>query len=50
LAENTKRAYAADLAHFEAWGGSIPASDVTVASYLAEHADLLSVAKHPCLS
>ncbi|MER9403664.1 tyrosine-type recombinase/integrase [Mesorhizobium caraganae] len=44
LAENTRRAYAADLAHFEAWGGSIPASDATVASYLAEHADLLSVA------
>ncbi|PBB34336.1 site-specific integrase [Mesorhizobium sp. WSM3882] len=44
LAENTKRAYAADLAHFEEWGGRIPATDATVASYLAEHAELLSVA------
>ncbi|RWA80461.1 site-specific integrase [Mesorhizobium sp.] len=44
LAENTKRAYAVDLAHFEAWGGSIPASDVIVASYLADQAELLSVA------
>ncbi|BCM16736.1 site-specific integrase [Mesorhizobium sp. J8] len=44
LAENTRRAYAADLAHFEAWGGSIPANDVTVANYLAEHAETLSVA------
>lgn len=44
LAENTRRAYAADLAHFEAWGGSIPASDIVVASYLAVHADLLSPA------
>jgi len=44
LSENTRRAYAADLSHFEAWGGKVPASDVTVASYLAEHADILTVA------
>ncbi|TPL76245.1 integrase [Mesorhizobium sp. B2-3-13] len=44
LSENTRRAYAADLAHFRAWGGSIPATDMTIAKYLAEHADTLSVA------
>ncbi|AZO72162.1 MAG: integrase [Mesorhizobium sp.] len=44
LSENTRRAYAADLAHFQAWGGSIPATDMTIAKYLAEHADTLSVA------
>lgn len=44
LAENTKRAYAADLAHFESWGGSIPATDTVVASYLAEHAETLALA------
>ncbi|TIQ44612.1 site-specific integrase [Mesorhizobium sp.] len=44
LAENTKRAYAADLAHFEAWGGSVPATDTVIASYLAEHAETLAVA------
>lgn len=43
LAENTRRAYASDLAHFGAWGGRIPASDAMVASYLAAHADHLSV-------
>lgn len=44
LAENTKRAYAADLANFESWGGSIPATDTVIASYLAEHAETLAVA------
>lgn len=44
LAARTKRAYAADLAHFETWGGTTPATDITVASYLAEHAETLSVA------
>jgi integrase len=44
IADNTRRAYASDLAHFEAWGGDIPASPTTVASYLATHADTLSVA------
>jgi len=43
LAENTRRAYLSDLAHFESWGGRIPASAETVASYLAAHADTLSV-------
>lgn len=44
LSENSRRAYAADLLHFEAWGGSVPAADVTVAGYLAGHVDVLSVA------
>ncbi len=44
LADNTWRAYVSDLAQFERWGGSIPATDTTVASYLAEHAESLSVA------
>jgi len=43
-APNTKRAYTSDLAHFERWGGSVPASAEVVASYLAVHADVLSVA------
>lgn len=44
LAPSTRRAYAGDLAHFLAWGGVIPAAPENVASYLAEHADSLSVA------
>jgi len=44
IAPNTKRAYTCDLAHFENWGGSIPASAQMVAMYLAAHADVLSVA------
>lgn len=35
LSEGTKRGYQNDIAHFEAWGGSIPASPETVAAYLA---------------
>ena len=44
ISENTRRAYLADLAHFEGWGGCIPSSDIFVASYLAAHAETLSVA------
>jgi Phage integrase, N-terminal SAM-like domain len=44
LAENTRVAYLSDLAHFESWGGQIPASPETIAEYLVAHADLLSVA------
>lgn len=44
LAKNTRRAYVCDLAHFEAWGGRIPASAEIVAAYLATHAETLSVA------
>lgn len=41
---NTRRAYASDLRHFQAWGGRIPASEVMVAEYLAAHADQLAPA------
>jgi integrase len=44
LSENTRRAYRLDLAAFEAWGGIIPATPETVAAYLADHAERLSVA------
>src|SRR5215471_17739392 len=44
LANNTRRAYLSDLAHFESWGGRIPASAETVARYLAAHASTLRIA------
>jgi integrase len=44
LAENTRRAYLSDLAHFEAWGGSIPSTPEQVAGYLAAHARTLKPA------
>src|SRR5271157_2957623 len=34
---NTRRAYLSDLAHFERWGGKVPATDELIASYLAVH-------------
>ncbi len=36
LSEGTKRGYQQDIAHFEAWGGSIPASAETIAAYSAD--------------
>ena len=44
LAENTRVAYLSDLAHFEIWGGRIPAAPETIAEYLVAHANVLSVA------
>ncbi len=44
LAGNTRRAYRADLDHYRAWGGDIPASPETIASYLTAHASILSIA------
>ncbi len=44
VADNTRRAYRSDLLHFIDWGGTIPATDVMVADYLAAHANILSVA------
>jgi integrase len=38
LSENTRRAYASDLAQFLAWGGSVPATKEVIAAYLSEHA------------
>jgi len=42
LADNTLRAYRADLKHFLAWGGTIPATEQMIAEYVAEHATSLS--------
>ena len=44
IAPNTRRAYASDLEHFRAWGGSFPASPQQLANYLAAHAWMLSTA------
>jgi len=44
LSENTRQAYRADLAHFIAWGGNLPAAPEMVARYLADHADSLAPA------
>jgi hypothetical protein len=44
LSDNTRRAYQSDLRHFLGWGGSFPASDRTVAQYLAHFAGSLSTA------
>lgn len=44
IADSTRRAYRSDLAHFVAWGGSVPASPDTVAVYLAAHVEILSPA------
>ena len=42
LATNTRRGYQADVAHFVAWGGRIPATPRRVAAYLAHYAPLLA--------
>jgi integrase len=44
IAPATLRAYRADIEHFRTWGGTIPATDVQVATYLAAHAGTLAVA------
>ncbi|MER8809229.1 site-specific integrase [Mesorhizobium australicum] len=44
LADATKRAYALDIAHFEATGRRLPATPETVAAYLAEGAQTYAVA------
>ncbi len=44
ISENTNSAYRSDLRHFRDWGGTIPATDVMLADYLARHAGMLSVA------
>ena len=43
IASATKRAYRADLDHFRAWGGSLPATDAQITNYLADHAAVLKV-------
>jgi len=44
LADNTRRAYASDVRHFLAWGGSFPATEGMIARYLVEHAATLAIA------
>jgi len=44
LSENTRAAYRADLAHFTAWGGVLPATGDLIARYLADHAETLAPA------
>lgn len=42
--ENTRKSYASGLRHFEVeWGGFLPASADSVARYLVEHAETLSI-------
>jgi integrase len=43
IAPATRRARRADLEHFEAWGGILPATDAQVTCYLAAHATALKV-------
>ncbi len=42
ISDNTRKAYRADLAHYTAWGGTLPAIPEQVACYLADHADTLA--------
>lgn len=44
LSGNTRRGYQSDLAHFIAWGGTIPSNPETVCQYLASHVGVLSPA------
>jgi len=44
VSHNTRRAYKSDLQHFVSWGGTIPCDDKMVTSYLADHAQILSIA------
>jgi len=44
LSVNSRRAYRADLHHFLAWGGTIPASPEVIATYLAAHAEQHAIA------
>lgn len=44
IAEGTRRVYLCDLAHFHAWGGTVPASDRMIAQYLVDHVGKLSPA------
>lgn len=44
LSEASKRAYQADMRHFQEWGGTLPSSPAQVAQYLASHAQTHKVA------
>ena len=42
--ENTQRSYQSAISHFEIeWGGFLPATADSMARYLADHADKLSI-------
>ena len=47
ISDNTRKAYRSDLAHYTAWGGTLPATPEQVARYLADHADTLAPIQ-PC--
>ncbi len=44
LSDNTRKAYQNDMAHFLAWGGTVPASPEMIAAYLSDHAGVLAIA------
>lgn len=44
LSENTRRAYRADMEHYQSWGGTVPSSSERIAAYLSDHASSLSIA------
>lgn len=44
VSDASQRAYKSDLAHFRAYGGSIPSTPLFVAQYLADHAGILAIA------
>jgi site-specific recombinase XerD len=44
LSSNSRKAYKADLAHYRAWGGIVPATSEMIATYMTDHAESLSVA------
>lgn len=43
LAANTLKSYSSDLRHFLSWGGSLPATDIMLANYLADLAQTFAV-------
>lgn len=43
LSSNTRKAYKNDLAHYRAWGGTIPSESHTIAAYLTAHAGILAI-------
>lgn len=44
LSDNTERALRGDLAQFQDWGGSLPATPATVCAYIGDHAGQHAVA------
>lgn len=44
LSPATERALRGDLAHFQSWGGSVPATPATVCAYIGDHAGQHAVA------